>query len=223
MSAEPDHIFVCVSRGGSEADALAAFGLSEGTSNLHPGQGTACRRFFFHNAYLELLWVNDPAEAQSTTIRPTHLWDRWTGRDQEACPFGLGFRPGLNHESGVPFPAWEYRPPYLPESVSLYVATNADMISEPMLFYLPFGQRPDAFPHNRRQVLEHPAGLHEMTRIELISSHRGGRSPAFEAVLNFGIVRTRLGASHFIEVGFDGELMGEEADFRPSLPIVFRW
>jgi hypothetical protein len=33
--------------------------LTEGTPNIHPGQGTANRRFFFRNAMLELLWVND--------------------------------------------------------------------------------------------------------------------------------------------------------------------
>jgi hypothetical protein len=38
--------------------------MAEGEPNTHPGQGTACRRFFFRNAFLELVWVRDPAEAQ---------------------------------------------------------------------------------------------------------------------------------------------------------------
>ena len=49
---------MCASRGGDEGRAVAAFGLSEGTPNVHPGQGTACRRFFFRaeqsvHAYLK--------------------------------------------------------------------------------------------------------------------------------------------------------------------------
>src|SRR4051812_1392474 len=130
MPAEFDHIFVCASPGGEEARALAAFGLSEGTPNTHLGQGTACRRFFFRNGYLELLWVTAPAEAQSVTSSPTHLWERWTGRSNGACPFGLGFRPGADDRGGVPFPAWEYRPPYLPSSWSFQVATNAEVLTE---------------------------------------------------------------------------------------------
>ena len=61
MKAELDHVFVCCSAGGPEADALRRAGLSEGSPNTHPGQGTECRRFFFSNAYLELLWVSDAA------------------------------------------------------------------------------------------------------------------------------------------------------------------
>jgi hypothetical protein len=57
MSVELDHIFICTEVGVPEADQLVTFGLTEGSSNLHLGQGTANRRFFFYNAMLELLWV----------------------------------------------------------------------------------------------------------------------------------------------------------------------
>jgi len=46
---EVDHLFVCANLGAPEADSLIAFGLTEGAPNVHPGQGTANRRFFFHN------------------------------------------------------------------------------------------------------------------------------------------------------------------------------
>src|SRR5260221_1639892 len=78
---ELDHIFICTSVGAPEAARLAALGLTEGGGNSHTGQGTANRRFFFHNAYLELLWVHDAAEAKSEPSRRTRLWDRWSGRD----------------------------------------------------------------------------------------------------------------------------------------------
>ena len=85
MAFEFDHVFICVSCGGDEADSLAALGLTEGMPNVHPGQGTACRRFFFANSDLELLWVCNAGEAQAETIRRTHLWERWTGRARGAC------------------------------------------------------------------------------------------------------------------------------------------
>src|SRR5262245_10881578 len=93
MAVEFDHLFVLSSFGAPEADRLLAFGLNEGTPNTHPGQGTACRRFFFANFYVELLWVCEPAEAKAEAIRPTGLWERWSGRKSGACPFGFGFRP----------------------------------------------------------------------------------------------------------------------------------
>jgi hypothetical protein len=44
---ELDHVFVCREMGAPEADRLVGFGLSEGRSWTHPGQGTANRCFFF--------------------------------------------------------------------------------------------------------------------------------------------------------------------------------
>jgi hypothetical protein len=223
MPIELDHIFICASHGGDEASALSSFGLSEGTPNVHPGQGTACRRYFFQNAYLELLWVSDQAEAQSATIRPTHLWERWTARSTGACPFGLVLRPGAQDHPTAPFAAWDYHPPYLPESWSFQVGTNADILTEPMLVFLPFVRRPDSPSAPRRQVMQHAAGMRELTRVEMISPHADRLSSAFEAVLNTGIVRRRSGAEYLVELGFDGELKGKAADFRPRLPMVLLW
>ena len=44
---EVDHVFVWVDVGAPAADQLVSFGLTEGDPNVHPGQGTANRRFFF--------------------------------------------------------------------------------------------------------------------------------------------------------------------------------
>jgi hypothetical protein len=80
MAVTLDHVFVCTAVGAPEAEALTAAGLTEGAGNVHPGQGTACRRFFFHNAFLGLFWVHDEAEARSPETAPTRLWERWRDR-----------------------------------------------------------------------------------------------------------------------------------------------
>jgi hypothetical protein len=59
-----------------EAEALRELGLSEGSGNVHPGQGTANRRFFFANAFLELLWIADEEEIRNGQTRPTMLHER---------------------------------------------------------------------------------------------------------------------------------------------------
>lgn len=113
---ELDHLFICTDVGAPEADLLRDFGLTEGPSNVHPGQGTANRRFFFHNAMLELFWVHDPMQAQSTRTHPTRLWERWQGRRGDASPFGICWRPQHLETTALPFPAWAYEPAYLPAS-----------------------------------------------------------------------------------------------------------
>jgi Glyoxalase-like domain len=222
MSFELDHIFICTSVGAPEADRLAAFGLTEGTPNEHPGQGTANRRFFFANAYLELLWVNDPVAAQSDLVQRTHLWQRWAGRKEGACPFGLGFRPTAKQEREVPFSSWEYRPPYLPTPLSISVGRNAAVVIEPMLFWLGFARRPDSRPLGERQPMEHASGVREITRLAF-TSPGSGVSPELQAVVHSGLIQRCLGADYLLELGFDGEMLGRRMDFRPELPLVLCW
>src|SRR5947209_7734859 len=129
MKVELDHVFVCVNRSAPEAEEVSRFGLSEGPANVHPGQGTANRRFFFRNGMLELLWVENPEEARNEVTAPTQLWERWTQRHSGSCPFGILVRPA-NTDETVPFPAQEYRPVWLPADLRIYIA-RAD-VNEPM-------------------------------------------------------------------------------------------
>lgn len=223
MAFEFDHLFICTDIGASEAAHLVSLGIVEGTSNIHPGQGTANRRFFFHNAMLELLWVHDPEETQSALIRPTRLWERWINRNDGSCPFGFCIRPEASRKDRVAFSSWAYRPPYLPETLSIAVGTNSDVLTEPMLFQTPFGKRPDQYPPEKAQPLTHHLGLRELTRVELVSPVADHPSPELQAVLDTNQVRLRVGAAYCVELGFDGEVQGRQVDCRPGLPLVISW
>ncbi|HEY9660233.1 MAG TPA: VOC family protein [Allocoleopsis sp.] len=176
MTFEFDHLFICTDVAAEKADRLVSLGIVEGSSNQHPGQGTANRRFFFHNAMVEFLWVHDPIAAQSEAVRRTRLWERWCEhtsvsqrRRDHVCPFGICLRPGHGSGGAIAFPSWEYRPPYLPASLSIAVGNNSEELAEPMLFQIPFGKRPDQSPPEKAQPLEHPIGLREITRVEVVT------------------------------------------------------
>lgn len=223
MTIQFDHVFICVSHGGEEAAELTAFGLTEGAANTHPGQGTECRRFFFRNGYIELIWVSNSAEARSPLVQPTHLWDRWAGRREGACPFGLVCRwPRMGSDSLL-FAFWEYRPPYLPDSWCINVAKNASVIDEPMLVVLPFVQSRDADANAKRPLHTHPSGLDEITRVELVSPVADKCSAELRAFEQANVMRLRHGAEHVLELGFDGEKQARTRDFRPALPLVIFW
>jgi hypothetical protein len=146
-----DHAFIGCTTGAPEADALLRLGFVEGSPNTHPGQGTANRRFFFENFMLELVWVSDPAEAQSERTRRTRLWERCQGRDGRINPFGIIFRSTSTPPAPAPFATWSYTPVYLPRGFAMQIAEGTTL-NEPGLFYLPFlrsgaARRPEPVAH----------------------------------------------------------------------------
>lgn len=223
MAFELDHLFICTDIGACEADRLVSFGLVEGTANTHPGQGTSNRRFFFHNTMLEFLWVHDSEEARSELIRSTHLWERWTNRNDGVCPFGVCLRPVTGSDDTIAFSSWAYHPPYLPKTLSIEVGKNSDVLTEPMLFQIPFGQRPDQYPAEKLQPLSHGVGLREMTRVELVSPAAHNLSPELQSVIDTNQIKLRVGGEYCMELGFDEEVQGRQVDFRPGLPLVMSW
>ncbi len=86
---ETDHLFIFSNDEGTEADELVSFGLIEGSSREHPGQGTVNRKFYFENCFLEILWVKNEEEISSDLTRKVGLWDRSHHKNNGASPFGL--------------------------------------------------------------------------------------------------------------------------------------
>jgi hypothetical protein len=220
MPYELDHIFILAAPGAPEAEQLIGLGLSEGAPNVHPGQGTANRRFFFHNAMLELIFVTDEAEARSALVTPTRLWERSRWRQTAACPFGLCLR--ATGDDPPPFPTTEYRPPYLPPGVAIPIARGT-MAVEPMLFVNPVGERPATFPPERRQPIEHPLGVRELTGVHVVSAGCELPSDPLRAVQRMGIASFSQGEGHLIELTFDAGEWGRSADLRPELPLLLCW
>jgi hypothetical protein len=207
---ELDHLFVMTAEGAPEADALVAHGFTEGPPNRHPGQGTANRRFFFGNAFLEFLWVEDEAEARSDVVSRTRLLDRWQGRRTGASPFGVCLRPGTSGEQPL-FRVWNYRPPYLPEGTAIQMATNSERTDEPLLFVLPSGRRPAS-----------PGSPREVTRV-VIETPVAAPSGEAIALAHSRIVEWRRAATHGMLLEFDRGGGGGLADLRPALPLQLRW
>ncbi len=220
MKAVLDHVFICCSVGAPEAGALARLGLREGTSNTHPGQGTACRRFFFENAYLELLWVSDPNEAQCEAVRRTRLWDRWSNRGRTACPFGVVLRPPAEpRDLAPPFPTWAYHPSYMPPEVVIEIALDTPL-SEPELFYLGFQRGRARF---EQEPMAHGMPATEITDVGIGIPVPGPRSVAVAAAQAMGLIRIHEAEQYVLELTFDQAMHGATADLRPDLPLILRW
>jgi hypothetical protein len=213
-----DHVFIFCSVEGGEAEALTRLGLKEGSANTHPGQGTACRRFFFSNMYLELAWVSDPVEAQTEAVLPTRLWERWSQRGRRACPFGIVLRPADGAaDAGAPFKSWAYRPQYMPAALAIDIARDAPL-SGPEFFYLGF-QRERA--RLGQEPVDHTLPMRSLTKAT-VSRPRDGCSEAAEALQSEGVMAFKDAAEYLLELQFDEARCGH-ADLRPVLPLILRW
>jgi hypothetical protein len=215
-----DHAFILCAVDAPEAVALSRLGLKEGSPNTHPGQGTACRRFFFRNAYLELLWVWNEREARSESIHRTQLWERWSLRGQGACPFGIVLRPaGDAPGEGPPFPTWAYAPRYLPAGLAIHLAVDLPL-NEPAFFYLGF-QRERA--RGEQEPVAHAIAPAEITDVSIGIPGPGPQSTAARAVEAAGVLSFNALSEYVLDLTFDGAMAGKTADLRPDLPLVMHW
>jgi len=212
---ELDHVIFFCDVGAPEADSLLGRGLHEGPRNAHPGQGTANRRFFFPNAYLEFLWVEQAAEAQSEAVRPTRLWERWSRRAVGDCPFGLVFRPG-NRGVHEPISSWTYRPRYFPDGYAIEVALGIPA-NEPLLFYLPFA-RP-LLVEDVEPIADGPK-IGPIVGITIHLPNTRSLSPALDALVTAGRVTVEPAHEFIVDLIHAGA-SPEIIDMRPRLALRF--
>ena len=169
---EVDHLFIFSASNGNEADELRDFGFTEGSSRVHPGQGTCNRKFYFENFFLEILWVMDELELQSDLLAPTKLSERAKFRTSHYSPFGLCL---LNDASTNALFARSlaYQPAYFPPGAIIEVITNEEQPSLPWTFRLPF-KGPRKQPE---EPMTHQNGLQRLTSMAFGVPRLGTNSP----------------------------------------------
>lgn len=217
-SVQVDHLFIMCAAGAPEAAAFTRLGFREGAPNTHPGQGTSCRRFFFDNAYLELLWVDDPIAAQTSLVLPTQLWKRWSLRNRGVCPFGVVLRGDDDVEtSRAPFRTWSYAPPYLPAGLAIDVASGVPL-TEPAIFYLGFRRgRLGTAP------VAHSLPARRLTGVAISMPRSGLRSEALQAICDAGLLSFEESSGYALQLVFDRGITGHAIHLQPDVPVMLRW
>ena len=165
---------------------------------------------------IELVWVNDAEEAQSECSRRTQLWERWSGREGKASPFGICVRPVDSQNTESPFPAGKYQPSYLPDPLVMHIGEAG--VEEPMWVYLGFMRRFD----REQRFVEHPLGIREITNLTL-TTPVPLCSTASQSMVESGILSSQVGPKSLLEIEFDSNRRKEIVDFRPHLRASFNF
>ncbi|QSX32823.1 hypothetical protein JYB87_13870 [Shewanella avicenniae] len=215
-----DHLFILCSPGAPEADVLDAFGLKECAPRDHQGQGTANRRFFFGNIYLELLYVVDEMQLQADINLVTRLPQRFDPHNSLICPFGVCYSSLPNSNIALV----DYRPKYLPDGYQLMLAAD-NPLTEPMWFFLfnKNGEAVNAADTYQTQQLLDAHGLNQLTSVIISMVEGCVRSTAAKAMEQQSCISLVTGLTPLMELIFDDGLQGRSQDFRPALPLVINW
>ncbi|QLG45289.1 VOC family protein [Costertonia aggregata] len=205
---EVDHIFIFSNNKGKEANDLVEFGLTEGSSRLHPGQGTTNRKFYFDNFFLEILWVVNEEEIRSELTAKTKLWERSQFKKNGNSRFGLCL---VNSElTDKLFEKSEiYEPDYFPKDMSIDIITNEQNPDLPWTFRLPYR----GIKKENNEPIEHLNGIKSLTKVEFETqkdSEKAGFKDAFKNVENVRFTESD-GLNLILE--FDNNAQGKIKEF----------
>jgi Glyoxalase-like domain len=213
---ELDHVFIVASAGAPETDGLVAAGFTEGPPNTHAGQGTACRRIFFENAYLELLWLEDRTEACSPLIERTGLAAR-AGSSAEASQVGICLRAASGSSNRLPVETWSYRPPYLSSGMSIPMAVNSAEVHEPLLFFLASRSK------TQQQEYTHPNGTRLITDLSITVAGGQNFSPELEWLASSGCMQVEPGVVESVTIELDDGLNGQMISASDPMRLELTW
>lgn len=205
---EIDHIFIFSNNDGKEADKLVEFGLTEGSSRIHPGQGTTNRKFYFENFFLEVLWVIDETEIRSELTSKTKLWERSQFDKNDLSPFGLclvnsKLTDKLFEQSQT------YQPNYFPEGMSIDIITNEKNPNLPWTFRLPY--RGEKKAHN--EPTNHNNGIRKLTQAEFEMPLNTDEKEFKSYFQNSEIIGFKNGQQNHLTLEFDNKSQKKAMEF----------
>jgi len=95
-------------------------------------------------------------------------------------------------------------------------------LQEPMWCYIEIGGRAPAAPRESRLPTGHAAGLDMLTGVRLVSPPLHAAAVTAQMAQR-KVIAWEAGEEHLLHLEFDAGRQGRNVDFRPDLPVVFRW
>lgn len=233
-----DHFNVWVENPNKAKEQLTAIGFTsvpDSLSQVHHGQGTAGRYFYFLNGYLELIFVHDRIELERNSQKNSGLdfLERADFKNNGASPFGLALKLKDYQPEEIPFEKVRYHQDWMEEGVSIYSAKNSKThLKEPSIFVVYPEIESDRFetladlkniPEEHgiwREFFRHSNGAKKLTKIVLTSVEVDLNTETMEAVNGMETMTVKNGAEHLMELYFDHQVQGQSFDLRPELPLI---
>lgn len=226
---ELDHVFVWVTKGAPEAEALQQAGLQlQPETHPHTGQGTTSKIFIFENVYLELIWIEDEQVAAKNAARSgIDMLRRARWKQTGASPFGVGLHRRSGESGELPFPVRHYWSEWMQPNTIIEFAQTVTNASEPMYFVLPeyISVGSSATQARLKETLKsspHRLGVSRVTDLKMVTT--GSRlTSTSETLRRGGVVQVELGKTPLAVLSFDNVRQNKTVDLRPKLPLLLKY
>lgn len=208
--------------------------VPDSLSDVHHGQGTAGRYFYFLNGYLELIFVYDQEELEGNSRINEHLdfTERARFEENGASPFSIALKVKDYDVEKITFDKVRYHQDWMGEDASIYSAKNSKLyLKEPSVFvvYPEIQSRQfetladlkniqDEYAF-LRDLYRHPNGAKKITDIVISSAGVNLDTETMQAVNGIEGLAVKKGAAHLMELYFDDNIQGKSFDLRPELPL----
>lgn len=212
-----DHIFIFSNNDADEADELVKAGFTEGSRRLHPGQGTANRKFYFENFFLEILYVTNEHELANGPAAQIGLAELSNFQSNHRSRFGLCLvnSPATDNLFKN---ALDYQPSYFPEGKAIKVINNQEKPYLPWTFRLPFKSQNKA----TEEPMSHENGIHKLTKAIFGISDMTSQVDFIKAFDSHAQIDFESSHSNRLKLVFDEGQQGKEMLFK-SLDLLIAY
>lgn len=233
-----DHVNIWVNNPIKAKEKLNDIGFTsvpDSLSQIHEGQGTSGRYFYFLNAYLELIFVHDKKELVKNSQKNKKLdfVERASFKENGASPFSMALKMKDYNTEKIPFEKVRYHQDWMKEDAYIYAASNSKLnLEEPSIFVVYPEIESDSFatmsdlkkiPEEYsfvRDFYNHPNGAQKITRIKITSTDLNEETKTMKAINKIENVTVQKGKEHLMELYFDNQLQKKSFDLRPELPLI---
>ena len=233
-----DHFNIWVENPKKAKEKLIDIGFTsvpDSLSQIHKGQGTTGRYFYFFNGYLELIFVYDQIELEKNNAINYDLdfTERANFKKNGASPFGIALKLKDYNTDKIPFEKIRYHQEWMGENMNIYSAKNSKIhLKEPSIFVIypeieserfetisDLKKIPDEYAFVR-EFYKHPNGAKKITKIVITSTDLDLKTETIEAVNDIENLTITNGTEHLLELYFDNTIQEKSFDLRPELPLI---
>lgn len=210
-------------------------GVPDSLCQVHEGQGTTGRYFYFLNTYLELIFVYDEAEFKANGERNNELdfIERSNSPENGFAPFSIALKMENYDKEKIPFDIIEYTQDWMGESNEIYVAKNSKIKKEePSLFVIYPAIAYDVFESKKdlsnipeeyaiwREFYKHKNGAEKISKVKIHTPKVDSESKTIKMLKELKEVELVKGEVYLMELYFDNQKKNETYDMRPEIPLI---